>query len=117
MPSSPSAFAYSPVEGAEANRLPDPVPEAVREERRQRLMELQEDISTLRLEQKIGREIEVLVEEVDEEGAVARSQADAPEIDGLVHIPNGEHLEVGEFVRVRVTDCDVHDLYAEIVEP
>ena len=110
------AFAYSPVEGAEANKLPDPVPEALREERRQRLMELQEDISTQRLERKIGREIEVLVEEVDEEGAVARSEADAPEIDGLVHIPNGEHLEVGEFARVRVTDCDVHDLYAEVVE-
>jgi len=110
------AFAYSPVEGAEANKLPDPVPEALREERRQRLMELQEDISTQRLEQKIGREIEVLVEEVDEEGAIARSQADAPEIDGLVHIPDGEHLEVGEFARVRVTDCDVHDLYAEVVE-
>ena len=110
------AFAYSPVEGAEANKLPDPVPEELREERRSRLMELQEDISTQRLERKIGREIEVLVEEVDEEGAVARSQADAPEIDGLVHIPNGEHLEVGEFARVRVTDCDVHDLYAEVVE-
>ncbi len=110
------AFAYSPVEGAEANILPDPVPEELREERRQRLMELQEDISTQRLERKIGREIEVLVEEVDEEGAVARSQADAPEIDGLVHIPNGEHLEVGEFARVRVTDCDVHDLYAEALE-
>ena len=110
------AFAYSPVEGAEANRLPDPVPEALREERRQRLMELQEDISTQLIERKIGREIEVLVEEVDEEGAVARSQADAPEIDGLVHIPNGEHLEVGEFARVRVTDCDVHDLYAEVIE-
>jgi ribosomal protein S12 methylthiotransferase len=92
------------------------VPEALREERRQRLMELQEDISTQRLERRIGREIEVLVEEVDEEGAVARSQADAPEIDGLVHIPNGEHLEVGEFARVRVTDCDVHDLYAEALQ-
>ncbi len=110
------AFAYSPVEGAEANRLPDPVPEALREERRQRLMELQEDISTQRLERRIGREIEVLVEEADEEGAIARSQADAPEIDGLVHIPNGERLEVGEFARVRVTDCDVHDLYAEAIE-
>jgi len=109
------AFAYSPVEGAEANKLPDPVPEELREERRQRLMELQEDISTQRLERRIGREIEVLVEEVDEEGAVARSQADAPEIDGLVHIPDGEHLEVGEFA-VRITDCDVHDLYAEVLE-
>ena len=110
------AFAYSPVDGAEANRLPDPVPETLREERRSRLMELQEDISTQRLEQKIGREIEVLVEEVDEEGAIARSQADAPEIDGLVHIPDGGHLEVGEYARVRVTDCDVHDLYAEVIE-
>ena len=110
------AFAYSPVEGAAANQLPDPVPEALREERRQRLMELQEDISTQRLERKIGREIEVLIEEVDEEGAIARSQADAPEIDGLVHIPDGEHLEVGEFARVRVTDCDVHDLYAEVIK-
>ena len=110
------AFAYSPVDGAEANRLPAPVPETLREERRSRLMELQEDISTQRLEQKIGREIEVLVEEVDEEGAIARSQADAPEIDGLVHIPDGGHLEVGEFARVRVTDCDVHDLYAEVIE-
>ncbi|MBM3391941.1 MAG: 30S ribosomal protein S12 methylthiotransferase RimO [Betaproteobacteria bacterium] len=110
------AFAYSPVEGAEANKLPDPVPDALREERRSRLMELQEDISTQRLERRIGREIEVLVEEADEEGAVARSQADAPEIDGLVHIPDGEHLAVGEFARVRVTDCDVHDLYAEVIE-
>ncbi|MDT3735522.1 MAG: 30S ribosomal protein S12 methylthiotransferase RimO [Denitratisoma sp.] len=110
------AFAYSPVEGAEANKLPDPVPEALREERRSRLMELQEDISTQRLERKIGREIEVLVEEVDEEGAVARSQADAPEIDGLVRIPDGGHLPVGEFARVRVTDCDVHDLYAEALQ-
>ncbi|MBI4987329.1 MAG: 30S ribosomal protein S12 methylthiotransferase RimO [Rhodocyclales bacterium] len=110
------AFAYSPVDGAEANKLPGAVPEALREERRQRLMELQEDISTQRLERRIGREIEVLVEEVDEEGAVARSEADAPEIDGLVHIPNGGHLEVGEFARVIVTDCDVHDLYAEVVE-
>ncbi|MDP1633249.1 MAG: 30S ribosomal protein S12 methylthiotransferase RimO [Gallionellaceae bacterium] len=110
------AFAYSPVEGAAANQLPDPVPEALREERRQRLMELQEDISTQRLERKIGREIDVLIEEADEVGAIARSQADAPEIDGLVHIPNGEHLEVGEFARVRVTDCDIHDLYAEVVE-
>ena len=109
------AFAYSPVEGAAANDLPDPVPEGVREERRQRLMELQEDISTQGLEQKIGRVIEVLVEEVDEEGAVARSKSDAPEIDGLVVIPNGGHLQVGEFARVRVTDCDVHDLYAEVL--
>ncbi|BAL25428.1 30S ribosomal protein S12 methylthiotransferase RimO [Azoarcus sp. KH32C] len=107
------AFAYSPVEGAEANQLADPVPDEVREERRLRLMEFQEDISTQRLERWIDREVTVLVDEIDEEGAIARSPADAPEIDGLVIIPNGEHLEPGEFARVRITDCDVHDLYAE----
>ncbi|WP_332671597.1 30S ribosomal protein S12 methylthiotransferase RimO [Aromatoleum sp.] len=107
------AFAYSPVEGAEANRLENPVPEEVREERRQRLMEFQEDISTQRLERWIDREVTVLVEEVDDEGAVARSPGDAPEIDGLVIIPNGEGMEPGQFTRVRITDCDVHDLYAE----
>lgn len=107
------AFAYSPVEGADANALADPVPDEVREERRARLMEFQEDISTQRLERLIGSEMTVLIDDVDEEGAIGRSPADAPEIDGLVMIPNGEHLEPGEFVRVRVTDCDVHDLYAE----
>lgn len=109
------AFAYSPVDGATANELADPVPDEVREERRMRLMSFQEDISTCRLERWIDREIDVLVEEVDEEGALARSWADAPEIDGLVVIPDGEHLPVGEFARVRITDCDVHDLYASPV--
>ena len=107
------AFAYSPVEGAAANALAEPVPDEVREERRMRLMEFQEDISTQRLERWIDREITVLVDDVDEEGAIARSGSDAPEIDGLVIIPNGEHLQPGEFARVRITDCDVHDLYAE----
>lgn len=107
------AFAYSPVEGAAANQLPDAVPDDLREERRMRLMEFQEDISTQRLERWIGREMTVLVDEVGEEGALARSCADAPEIDGLVVIPAGEHLRVGEFAHVRITDCDVHDLYAE----
>ncbi|GAB4062657.1 30S ribosomal protein S12 methylthiotransferase RimO [Uliginosibacterium sediminicola] len=106
-------FAYSPVEGATANALPDAVPDELREERKQRLMEFQEDISTRRLEAKIGKEIVVLVDDVDEEGAIARSEGDAPEIDGLVMIPDGQEMEVGGFYRVRVTDCDVHDLYAE----
>ncbi len=108
-------FPYSPVAGAAANALPDPVPEALREERRLRLLEFQEDISTQRLERWIGREIDVLVEAIDDEGAVARSWADAPEIDGLVFVSGGEHLTSGEFARVRVVDCDVHDLYAEPV--
>lgn len=107
------AFAYSPVEGAAANELADPVPEEIREERRMRLMAFQEDISTQCLEAKIGREMTVLIDDVDDEEAMARSPGDAPEIDGLVIIPNGEGLAPGEFVRVRITDCDVHDLYAE----
>ncbi len=106
------AFAYSPVDGAAANELPGALPEQMREERRMRLMQHQEDISTRRLEAKIGRTITVLVDNVDEEGAVARSTADAPEIDGLVYITDGEGLAVGEFASVTVTDCDVHDLYA-----
>ncbi len=109
------AFSYSPVEGATANDLPDPVPEELRDERRMRLMAFQEDISTQRLERWIDREIDVLVDDIDEEGAIARSCADAPEIDGQVIIPDGEHLEIGEFARVRITDCDVHDLYAKPV--
>jgi ribosomal protein S12 methylthiotransferase len=108
-------FPYSPVAGAAANALPDPVPEALREERRLRLLEFQEDISTQRLERWIGREIDVLVEAIDEEEAVARSWADAPEIDGVVYVASGQQLTPGEFARVRVVDCDVHDLYAELV--
>jgi ribosomal protein S12 methylthiotransferase len=108
------AFAYSPVEGAPANDLPGAVPDELREERRQRLLELQEDISTQCLEARIGREMTVLIDEVDEEeGAIGRSPGDAPDIDGLVIIPDAEGIEPGDFVRVRVTDCDVHDLYAE----
>ena len=109
-------FAYSPVEGATANDLPGLLPFEVREERRARLMEFQEDISTQRLERWIDREITVLVDEIDEDGAIARSPGDAPEIDGLVIIPEAQHLEVGEFAKVRITDCDVHDLYAQLIE-
>lgn len=110
------AFAYSPVEGAVANGLDEAVPDDVREERRMRLMSFQEDISTQRLERWIDREMTVLVDEVDDEGALARSCADAPDIDGLVIIPGGEGLVPGEFAKVRITDCDIHDLYAQIVE-
>lgn len=109
------AFAYSPVEGAAANDLPDAVPDDVREERRMQLMAFQEDISTERLERWIGREMTVLVDAIDEDGALARSCADAPEVDGLVVISDADGFEVGEFAKVRITDCDVHDLYAEPV--
>ena len=110
-------FAYSPVDGAAANDLPGAVPEEVREERRRRLMDVQADISADLLAAKIGREIEVLVDAVDEEGTLARSSADAPEIDGLVLIDNHFDAEPGDFLRVRVVDADEHDLYAEVVSP
>ena len=109
-------FAYSPVGGATANDLPGALPQEVREERGARLMAFQEDISTQRLERKVDREMTVLVDHIDEDGALARSEGDAPEIDGLVIIPDAGGLEIGEFYRVRVTDCDVHDLYAEVIE-
>ena len=108
------AFAYSPVEGAAANALPGALPEEVREERKRRLMRHQEDISTQRLETKIGRTLTVLVDDIDEEGAIARTAGDAPDIDGLVYIGDGHELEIGEFAEVTITDCDVHDLYAEL---
>ena len=108
-------FPYSPVDGAAANALPDPVPEAVREERRRRLMDVQADISAEILAAKIGSEIDVLVDAVDEEGTIARSSADAPEIDGLVFINDFQAAEPGDFLRVRVVDADEHDLYAKIV--
>ena len=109
-------FAYSPVEGAAANELPGAVPDEVREERRRRLMDVQEDISAELLAAKIGREIEVLVDAVDDEGTIARSASDAPEIDGLVFIDEFFDAEPGDFLRVKVVDADEHDLYAEIAE-
>ena len=109
------AFAYSPVEGATANALEGLPSDEVREERRKRLMEHQEDISAERLAAKIGREITVLVDEVDEEGTLARSMADAPEIDGLVYLDGHFDAEVGQFLQVRVVDADEHDLYAEVL--
>jgi len=111
------AFAFSPVEGAAANELPGALPEAVREQRRARLMQHQEDISTRRLEKRIGRTIQVLVDDIDEEGAIARSTADAPEIDGVVYVTDGHDLEIGDFATVTVTDCDVHDLFATLESP
>jgi ribosomal protein S12 methylthiotransferase len=109
------AFAYSPVDGAAANALPDHIPAEVQQERMARLMLLQQEISAERLVRKIGKTITVLVDEVDEDGAVARSSADAPEIDGLVYVENGQMLKVGDFVEVKVTDSDEHDLWAEML--
>jgi ribosomal protein S12 methylthiotransferase len=105
-------FAYSPVAGAAANALPDPVPEATKEERRARFMATQARISARRLAAKVGCELKVLVDAVEPWRAIARSAADAPEIDGTVLIEDGRELAVGEFVRVRVVGSSEHDLRA-----
>ena len=93
--------------------LPGPVPEAVKQERRRRFMKLQENISARRLKRKIGKTITVLVDEVKAKGAVARSSADAPEIDRRVHIAPAPALKPGEFASVRVTRAGTHDLWAD----
>lgn len=112
------AFAYSPVEGAAANDLPDPVPEAVKLDRLERFMARQAAISEARLAAKVGSRQKVLVDLIDGELAIARSMADAPEIDGLVQIQDGAEagLRVGEFAEVTIMGSDEHDLYA-LVDP
>jgi len=105
-------FAYSPVQGAKANELPGALSNEVREERRERLMHLQEKISARRLKRKLGRTIKVLVDELKAGGAVGRSAADAPEIDGVVHIEDGPKLKPGDWTQVKVTRSDAHDLWA-----
>ena len=109
-------FAYSPVKGAAANELPNPVPEDVKQERLARFMEFQSQISADRLQERIGRHEQVLIDEVVEEGAVARSRADAPEIDGQVFIDGATHLKVGELVDVVIEEADEHDMWAHLPE-
>ncbi len=108
------AFAYSPVDGAAANGLPDPVDEDLKEDRLERFMQVQAEISAARLQRRIGQEIQVLVDEVGTQGALARSAADAPEIDGVVRIADGHDLKPGQFVTVRVEGADAHDLDARL---
>ena len=109
-------FKYSPVAGATANELPDPVPEEVKQERLDRFMELAASISAQRLAAKVGRRMQVLVDHVDaDEGAVARSMADAPEIDGVVRIAKPGKLKSGDWAQVQVTGADAYDLTAKIV--
>jgi ribosomal protein S12 methylthiotransferase len=107
-------FAYSPVDGAAANALPDPVPAEVREERRARFMAVQEKISARRLARRIGTTMTVLVDGHEGSVAIARSAADAPEIDGVVRIAAGSRLPVGTFGQVAVTSASGHDLAAKI---
>ena len=104
-------FAYSPVEGAAANALPGHVPDEVKAERRARFMALQARVSARRLERRIGTTMRVLVDEVDGAKAVARSSADAPEIDGVVRLSRAKGLNPGDFADVRITKSDAHDLW------
>ena len=110
------AFAYSPVEGARANELPDPVPEEVKAERLARFMARQAEISAARLEAKVGTTQRCIVDTIDGELAIARSMADAPEIDGTVQIQNGwfAGLQPGDFVDVEIMGSDEHDLFGEV---
>jgi len=107
-------FKYSAVDGAPANELADPVPEEVKEDRWERFMAHQQSISAARLQRKVGQTLEVLIDEVDEDGPIARSMADAPEIDGAVYIDTDEPLKPGEMVKVVITDADEYDLWARL---
>ena len=109
-------FQYSPVDGATANALANAVPEDVKQDRYERFMAHQQAISAARLQQKIGREIDVLVDEVDDQGVIARSGADAPEIDGVVYVTSQQPVKPGQLLRVRVTEADAYDLWAQTID-
>lgn len=106
-------FKFSPVEGAPATEMADQVPEDVKEERFHRFMQLQQEISAERLKQKIGQTLDVIVDEINDEGIIGRTKADAPEVDGLVYIENlsGAPVKVGEFIKVTITHSDEYDLW------
>ena len=106
-------FKFSPVEGAPATEMADQVPEDVKEERFHCFMQLQQEISAERLKQKIGQTLDVIVDEIDDEGIIGRTKADAPEVDGLVYIENlsGSPVKVGEFIKVTITHSDEYDLW------
>ncbi len=110
------AFAYSPVDGAEANALPNHVPEEVKEERLQRFMAVQASISEQKLSRRVGGIEDIIIDGRDEEGIIARSKGDAPEIDGMVFINNEHDCKAGDIVRARITDHNAHDLWAEIIK-
>jgi ribosomal protein S12 methylthiotransferase len=109
-------FKYSPVEGATANALPDHVPPEVQEERRVRFMEHAAQISADRLQAKVGRRMRVLVDAVEKDIALARSEADAPEIDGIVRIERAKKLKVGDWADVEITSADAYDLNARLAD-
>ncbi len=106
-------FQYSPVEGARANALPDHVPPELMQERWDRFMEVQQLISAAKLQGKVGTTQEILIDEVNDEGAIGRSTADAPEIDGQVHLPGATDLQPGDFVEAEITGADEYDLWVD----
>ncbi len=108
-------FTYSPVDGAAANDLPDPVPEAIKQQRYERFMQVQQAISAKRLHLKVGRTLQVLIDEVDDEGAIGRSYADAPEIDGLVYLNGETSVKPGDQVMVLIEHADEYDLWGSVV--
>ncbi len=107
------AFAYSNVEGASARDLSNHLPEEVKEERLQRFMELQAEISADKLRHRVGQTLEVLIDESDGEQAIGRSYADAPEIDGLVMLEDAPGLQAGDMVSATIIEAGEHDLWAE----
>jgi ribosomal protein S12 methylthiotransferase len=109
-------FQYSPVEGAKANDLPDHVPDDIKQERYDRFMQLQQEISTERLKLKVGQTLQVLIDEVDDEGAIGRSFADAPEIDGCVYLNGEENVKPGDLVNVLIEHSDEYDLWGTKVD-
>ena len=106
-------FQYSPVTGAVANDIAEPVPDEIKQERYDRFMQLQQRISADKMQAKVGKVMKVLVDEIDDKGAVARSMADAPEIDGMVFIDDAFHLVPGQFVTVESNGADEYDLWAK----
>lgn len=108
------AFAYSPVEGAAANALANPVDEKIKQDRLEQFMALQNQISENKLQQKVGSTETILIDSVTEEGAIGRTRGDAPEIDGEVHLPEVTHLTAGDFVEVKIVAADEHDLEGEL---
>jgi ribosomal protein S12 methylthiotransferase len=110
------AFAYSPVDGAKANELPGAVPEELKQERLERFMQTQARVSAAKLKRRVGSVVDALVDHVDAAGAIARTKADAPEIDGVLRIANGQKLRPGQFATVQVTATDEHDLVGRLAD-
>ena len=109
-------FTYSAVAGARANEFPGTIPDELKQERWNAFMQTQAAISRARLQTKVGTVTEVLIDRVDEQGATARSRADAPEIDGIVQIRDGMHLAVGELLKVKIESADDYDLFASVAQ-